>query len=163
MLKQKGYDVERIIRNCTEDDKFEDPKLGWCYRVDIKKIGYTHAQGTKNSDEYEGTDRPSSGSNDNIGTKMKNLLSTLAASGKENSATSKKRIGLVEKEKTSLNKLKGEIKMYKVPRYMNVDEYFSAMFLELDNLDHLDEAFEEKLAAYKETSLHVCKALRNFV
>ena len=70
---------------------------------------------------------------------------------------------MVEKEKSSLNKLKGDIKMYKVPKYMNVDEAFSAMSLELDGLDHLDDAFDEKLAAYREASTPVTKALRNFV
>ena len=163
VLKQGGYDVERIKANSLPEDMYEDPKLGWCYRVDIKEIGFKHERGTRNRDEYKGTDQPSSASNENISSKMKELFSTLSVSGKENSAASKKRIGLVEKEKNGLTKLKSEIKMYKVPKYMNVDAAFESMFSELDGLDHLDDAFDEKLSAFKEASNPTIKALKHFV
>ena len=46
---------------------------------------------------------------------------------------------------------------------MNVNEAFSSLFEELDALDHLDENFDEKLAEYKEASIPMIKALRQFV
>ena len=70
---------------------------------------------------------------------------------------------MAEKEKNGLTKLKSEIKMYKVPKYMNVDAAFESMFSELDGLDHLDDAFDEKLSAFKEASNPTIKALKHFV
>ena len=95
---------------------YEDRKLGWCYRIDIKKADFTHQQGTKNSDEYEATDRPGSFSSESLGANMTKMLSALSAGTKDNSPLSKKRIALIEKEKTNLNKLKMEIRLNKVPR-----------------------------------------------
>jgi len=162
VLTKKGYDVERIKNNSAPEDKYEDVKLGWCYRINIKKDDFTHQQGTKNSDEYEATDRPGSASSESIGAKMTKMLSALSA-GKENSALSKKRIGLIEKEKTYLNKLKMEIRLNKVPKCMNANDAFKSLFEQVEAIDHLDDNFDEKLAEYRAASSPMVKALKMFV
>ena len=90
VLTKKGYDVDRIKNNSAPEDMHEDVKLGMCYRIDIKKADYTHQQGTMNSDEYEGTDRPGSSSSESIAAKMTKMLSALSAGTKDHSALSKK-------------------------------------------------------------------------
>ena len=35
VLEKKGYDVDRIKSNSAPEDKYEDAKLGWCFRIDI--------------------------------------------------------------------------------------------------------------------------------
>ena len=94
---------------------------------------------------------------------MTKMLSALSAGTKDHSALSKKRIGIIEKEKTNLNKLKMEIRFNKVPKCMNANDAFSSLFEELDAIDHLDDNFDEELAEYKEASIPMVKALKQFV
>ena len=116
-----------------------------------------------NSDEYEGTDRPSSSASESIAAKMTKMLSVLSAGTKDHSPLSKKRIGMIEKEKINLNKLKMEIRLNKVPKCMNANDAFSSLFEQLDAIEHLDDNFDEKLAEYKAVSIPMVKALKQFV
>ena len=153
----------KIKINSAPEDMYEDRKLGWCYRIDIKKADFTHQRGTKNSDEYEGTDRPGSSSSESLGANMTKMLSALSAGTKDNSPLSKKRIALIEKEKTNLNKLKMEIRLNKVPKCMNVNDAFNSLVEQLDAMDHLADNFDEKFANYKEASSPMVRALKQFV
>ena len=127
------------------------------------KADFTHQRGTKNSDEYEGTDRASSSSSESLGANMTKMLSALSAGTKDNSPLSKKRIALIEKEKTNLNKLKMEIRLNKVPKCMNVNDAFNSLVEQLDAMDHLADNFDEKFANYKEASSPMVRALKQFV
>ena len=46
---------------------------------------------------------------------------------------------------------------------MNANDAFSSLFEQLDAIEHLDDNFDEKLAEYKAVSIHMVKALKQFV
>ena len=48
MYAQRGFDVDRIAETCTDTE--EHPKLGLCYKVDIKSVITTDIE-RKVSDE----------------------------------------------------------------------------------------------------------------
>ena len=170
VLREKGYDVDRIKKNSGPEDMHEDAKLGMCFRIDIKKADYTHQQGAMNSDEYDGTDPARSSPKENIGAEVTKMLSGLSDSTKKVfrikeriGLIERERIGLIEREKTNLNNLKMEIRLDKVPACMNTNVAFSSLFKELDEIDAHDDNFDDKLAEYRQNSYPMIKVLGQFV
>jgi len=161
VLKVQGYDVERIKATTPQEDIKEDKQLGTCYRINIQKVDFTHTQGTKNSDEYEGTDRPSSSRQDG-GARLSEMMNMLKRDSKEHMAKRTKRRVMVDKEILVLNKMKMDIRLNKVPKEMNPNASIEKMVGDLEALDLDSDQFDQKLADFKQVSTPLMKALKMF-
>jgi hypothetical protein len=160
VLKQQGFDVDRIKLNSPPEDVIDSAKLGKCYRVDIKVSNFDHTKGTRNESSLicDDDDRREPSISD---VAMASVTSRKNET-KEAIALRKKRVVAVKTQLKAIDKVKSILKVEKCPACLLTGDPLKQYEKSLKSLNIWNDEFDDLLDDIKKPLLPFLKSLKAY-